>query len=101
METFDNLDINLEMSKIALAGMNGAESLRSAIESLVTHYEIECQAPTPADISRDMMQLIVDVQSNVCTQQAMEERLESILTLALEAQDPLVLNPSQGEQPAS
>ena len=94
---FETVNVDLEMNKIALAAMSGEAELKEAIEVLVNHFDIESQAPTPIEVAKDMQQLIVDCMSGNVDEATKEDRLATILTLAMEAQDPLDMKQSQEE----
>ena len=88
-EPMQDIDIDLEMSKITLAAMQGGETLKSSIVTLCGLYEVESTSPTPQEVALDMQRLTVDYMSGEMTDEVRDARLKSVLAKALTANDPL------------
>ena len=81
------LDVELEMNKITLAGMSGEEQLQESIKVLTSVYEVTDASPEPIDIAKEMQQLVIQYMSGTMDDAQRDTRLKAILSKALTAKD--------------
>ena len=77
------IDIDIEINKITLAGMQGINELNDAIQPLIEEYEIEDNSPSALDISKELIELNIDYLAGTIADSEREVRLKQILAKAL------------------
>jgi len=83
----NELDVELEMNKITLAGMSGEQELKTAISTLVSAYEVTDTSAQPIDIAKEMQALVVEYMSGTLDDMQRDARLKIVLAKALTAKD--------------
>jgi len=84
-----DIDIEVEMQKIVLAGMTSDEELKAKIITLCGLFNVESTAPTPLEVAKDMQMLAVSYMGGTMEDITRDAQLKGILSKALTACDPL------------
>jgi len=84
-----DIDIEVEMQKIVLAGMTSDSELKAEILTLCGLFDVESTAPTPLEVAKDMQRLVVSYMGGTMEDATRDVQLKSILSKALTASDPL------------
>ena len=90
MNPEEQLDVELEMNKITLAGMSGDDQLKESIKTLVRVFGVEVDSPKPIDVAKEMQVIIIDVMSGAIDDNTRDERLKVVLGKAISAKDELL-----------